>query len=325
MKFTVSFIAICLTQLVSAAPSRQLTKRASTSDAASIGYATLNGGTTGGAGGTVTTVTTLADLQAAVLGDDTKIIIVSGTISSDADEGVAVRPGANTSILGAEGATLINVGIRIINTSNVIVRGLTIQKVIASTDAIGIQAATNVWIDHNDLSSDRDHDKDYYDGLLDITHAGDYITVSYNYLHDHWKTSLVGHSDSNGAQDTGHLRVTFHHNYWYNLNSRGPSYRFGTGHIYNNYYNTMGTGINSRDGAELLVENNVFVNVTDPIYSTDAGYVVATGNDLGNGENTALVGNYTSDLVPYSYTLDAVTAVEANVVGSAGATISFSA
>lgn len=32
---------------------------------------------------------------------------------------------------------LVNIGIRIINVSNVIVRGLKIQKVLASTDAIG--------------------------------------------------------------------------------------------------------------------------------------------------------------------------------------------
>lgn len=60
--------------------------------------------------------------------------------------------------------------------------------------------------------------------LLDITHACDFVTVSYNYLHDHWKGSLVGHSDSNSAEDKGHLLVTFHHNYFSNLNSRGPSF-----------------------------------------------------------------------------------------------------
>jgi pectate lyase len=26
----------------------------------------------------------------------------------------------------------------------------------------------NVWIDHVDVSSDRSHDKDYYDGLIDV-------------------------------------------------------------------------------------------------------------------------------------------------------------
>ena len=35
----------------------------------------------------------------------------------------------------------------------------------------------------------------------------DYVTISNSYLHDHWKGSLVGHSDNNQAEDTGHLYV----------------------------------------------------------------------------------------------------------------------
>lgn len=68
-------------------------------------------------------------------------------------------------------------------------------------DAITIKYSKNVWVDHVDVSNDRDHDKDYYDGLVDITRASDYITVSNSYLHDHWKGSLVGHSDNNQAED----------------------------------------------------------------------------------------------------------------------------
>jgi len=94
-------------------------------------------------------------------------------------------------------------------------------------------------------------DKDYYDGLLDITHAADWVTVSNTYFHDHvsldvlrqtepdnsqiaqqWKASLVGHSDSNADEDTGTLHVTYANNKWININSRTPSLRFGTGHIY---------------------------------------------------------------------------------------------
>jgi pectate lyase len=43
------------------------------------------------------------------------------------------------------------------------------------------------------------HGKDFYDGLLDITHAGDFLSVSWNHLHDHFKVTLVGHSDNNGS------------------------------------------------------------------------------------------------------------------------------
>lgn len=114
-----------------------------------------------------------------------------------------------------------------------ILRNLKISKVLADNgDAITIQAASNVWVDHCDLSSDTDHGKDFYDGLVDVTHASEYVTVSNTFFHDHFKASLVGHSDSNAAEDQGHLHVTYANNYWYNVNSRGPSVRFGTGHIF---------------------------------------------------------------------------------------------
>lgn len=55
---------------------------------------------------------------------------------------------------------LVGVGLRVLNESNVIIRNVKISKVLAEAgDAIGIQAASQVWVDHVDLSSDRDHDK----------------------------------------------------------------------------------------------------------------------------------------------------------------------
>ncbi|GIE98730.1 pectate lyase family protein [Paractinoplanes rishiriensis] len=67
--------------------------------------------------------------------------------------------------------------------------------------------STNVWIDHNDFSNGGD-------GLLDITHGSDFITVSWNRFHNHDKTLLLGHADDNSAEDNGHLRVTYVHNYF---------------------------------------------------------------------------------------------------------------
>jgi pectate lyase len=206
--------------------------------------------------------------------------------------------------------------------SNVIIRNIAIAKVLAENgDAIGVQKSTNVWIDHVDVSSDRDHDKDFYDGLIDLTHAADFVTVSNCFIHDHWKASLVGHSDSNGAEDTGFLHVTYANNLWENINSRGPSFRFGTGHMYNNYYNAVADGINTRQGAQVLVENNVFVDSKKPLYSTDGGFAVASGNDFGTGSNTASAGTLTT--VPYKYTKLEASAVKAAVVGTAGVTLKF--
>ena len=80
-------------------------------------------------------------------------------------------------------------------------------------------------------------------------------------------------------------------------------------------------GINTRDGAQLLVENNVWLNTTNPLYATDVGYAVARGNDFGSGNDTAPVGTLTS--VPYTYSLLAASAVRAAVLATAGATLSF--
>lgn len=292
----------------------------SVSDACDIGYCTQNGGTTGGGSAEATTVTSLEDFVAAAGADGPAVIIVDGQLTGAEIVNIA----SDKTIVGAAGSSLEGIGLRVKDESNVIIRNMKISKVLADTgDAIGIQAASNVWVDHCDLSSDMEHDKDYYDGLCDVTHASDYVTISNTYFHDHWKASLVGHSDSNADEDTGHLIVTYANNYWSNINSRGPSFRFGTGHIFNSYLENMSTGINTRMGAELLVESVAFSGVDAPIESADSDTVgTATVNDvdLGSGENTVKGNSLT---VPYEYSLLGSDAVKASVMSTAGQTLSF--
>lgn len=172
-------------------------------------------------------------------------------------------------------------------------------------DIIDIESSTYIWIDHCDLSAaGLTGDKDYYDGLADAKRASDYITISWTRFHDHWKASLIGHSDSESG-DKGHLRITYHHNYWSNINSRTPSLRFGTAHIYSSCYEDIPTsGINSRMGANVLVEHNAFINtnlaiVTD-LDSKEDGYANERNNIYTNS-NTRITrqGSWTA---PYSYT-----------------------
>jgi pectate lyase len=284
-----------------------------------VGY---GAGTTGGAGGSTVTVSSLSALSSAVSGSSAKIVKISGTISGSGD----VIVGSNKTILGiGSSSVLIGLGLDMKGVSNVIIRNLTIHNVKASSgtgDAIHIEKSTHLWIDHNNLYSDRSHGKDYYDGLLDITHAGDYITVSWNRLHDHYKVSLVGHSDTNGSQDTGHLHVTYHHNWFYNDGSRLPSIRFGTAHVYNNYYqNVTLDAIHSRENAQVLVQNNVFRSVGTALTTTGDskidGYANASGNDYGGSTVTITkTGSFTKP--PYSYTLDATSSVIASVTAYSG-------
>ncbi|RDL40281.1 putative pectate lyase A [Venustampulla echinocandica] len=301
-------------------PNASFNKRASVTETPG-GYASQNGGTTGGAGGTTTTVSSFAQFTAAVAGDAKKVVFVSAPITSSVKQ---VKIGSNTSVIGKSSKVVFTgFGVLVKDAKNVIIRNIGIANVVAANgDALGIQKSTNVWVDHVDLSSDRDHDKDFYDGLLDATHAADFITITNSKIHDHWKASLVGHSDSNKAEDTGKLRITYANNHWLNINSRGPSFRFGTGHMFNNYYENVSDGINTRSGAQVLVENNIWAGKSSKaLYTVNDGGAVASGNDFGPSENTAPAG--TLKTVPYKYTLVAASAVKAAVVGKAGNTLTF--
>ncbi|MFI0960258.1 polysaccharide lyase family 1 protein [Streptomyces sp. NPDC021080] len=292
-----------------------LPQAAGAAETAPVGF---GAGTTGGGSTTAVTVTTLAAFKTAVTGDAAKVVKVSGLISLSGQ----VDIGSNTTVLGVgSGSGFTGGGLRLKKVTNVVVRNLNISKPVAPADGITVQASTKVWIDHNSFSSDRDHGKDYYDGLVDITHASDYVTVSWNTFKDHYKGSLVGHSDSNASEDTGHLRVTYHHNWFDNVNSRIPSLRFGTGHFYDNYVVGADTAVHSRMGAQMLVENNVFrstaVAVTTNRDSDEDGYANLTGNDLG-GATTEIsqVGTFTKP--PYSYTAEPASTVVASVTTGAG-------
>lgn len=86
---------------------------------------------------------------------------------------------------------------------------------------------------------------------------------------------------------------------------------------------TMSTGINTRMGAELLVESCVFSGVEKAIESADSdtvGYATVNDVDLGDGANSADAGSLTS--VPYEYSLLGSDSVVASVTSTAGQTLS---
>lgn len=300
---------------VLAAPSAQAA--ANTVD----GYATVSGTTTGGSGGPTITVTSAAALLTAAKATTKQTILVDGLFTCSTE----IRVASDKTIQGVgANSGLIGCGINMKAVNNVIIRNMKISKVQASTgngDAIHIDHSTHLWIDHNDLSSDTTHGTDFYDGLLDITHAADFVTVSWNFLHDHIKCSLIGHSDSNASEDTGHLRVTYHDNYFRNCDQRMPSLRFGTGHIYNNFFENGSTGVHSRQGAQTLVQNNVWRNVKTPIETTKDskidGFTNQSGNDFGGATNLITqTGSFTSP--PYSFTLADTASVISRVTAGAG-------
>ena len=295
-----------------------------------VGWASVSGlgvdTTTGGGDVAATIVTTLGELESAVGDTASAVVRIEGTIEGN------VSIGSNKTLEGAPGATFRG-SLSLNGSVNIILRNLTIVGYNCSDnsdcgsgrDAITmINSAHHIWIDHCDIS-------DGSDGNLDITRASDFVTVSWTRFSysgrrsgGHQLSNLVGASDSH-TDDDGHLSITWHHNWWAdNIQERMPRVRFGRNHLFNNLYTSAGNNycVGLGVSGDVLLENNVFDGVDDPINSTSYSdgnsvvesrgnlYIDTTGSnaDLGSGVFTP----------PYPYTLDDATAVDALVRAGAG-------
>jgi pectate lyase len=265
------------------------------------GFATVEGNLTGGAGGDTVWVHSGTELQDAIKEKEDlpapRVIMVEGTITLDNSPGLSkidVKDVDDMTILGAgTGAEFDGIGLKIRRASNIILRNLKVHHVLSGEkDCLGIEGpADHIWIDHCELFNEFEGvEKDYYDGLLDAKADCEYLTYSWNYLHDSWKTALVGSSEG----DTHDRKLTMHHNWFRNCNSRIPLFRASTGHFFNNYYvDIASTAINSRIGACARIENNYFKNTLNP-------WVSAYSDVLGGGE---VMGNYLENS-PFVYSED---------------------
>jgi pectate lyase len=226
-------------------------------------------GVTGGTGGRIVQVGNASEFTHNCQSSEKLIIEVTGTISN-ASTSIA----SNKTILGVNtNGELTATTLSINGGSNIIIRNITIHHAAREKDIISISAGRNIWIDHcdifnsiGDLNGDGKVDEkgdiaggdvDWYDGLIDMTGSCSNMTISWNNIHDSFKAMLVGSSDS----DISDRKITFHHNHFYKLWERAPSYRGGTGHIFNNYYEDIDhSAVNSRINARLLIEGNIFEN-----------------------------------------------------------------
>ncbi|KAG6550294.1 hypothetical protein Mapa_008255 [Marchantia paleacea] len=95
-------------------------------------------------------------------------------------------------------------------------------------DGISVNAATNIWIDHNSLSS-------CTDGLLDVIHGSDQISITNNYFSNHDKVMLLGAHDDDWEDRSMQVTVAFNY-FGPGLVQRMPRCRLGTFHVFNNYY-----------------------------------------------------------------------------------------
>lgn len=317
------------------------------------GFASSNGGTTGGAGGQTVKATTGTAIHTALCtraSSSTPITIqvegtinhantakVSGPSCNTAAGVIELKQISNVTIVGVgSGAVFDQLGIHIREASNIIIQNVTVKNVKKSGfptsnggDAISMESGVrNVWVDHATLEASGGESQGY-DGLFDMKADTQYVTLSYSILRNSGRGGLIGSSES----DRSNGFVTFHHNLYENLDSRTPLLRGGVAHIYNNSYVDLAeSGINSRAGAKAKVENNHFKDSKDVLgtfYTSEAGTWQVAGNIFDNvtwsprsGDTNPAGPNPVSTTtvsIPYAYTLDGASCVPSIVRATAGA------
>lgn len=292
-----------------------------------VGFASLEGegekrvvgGTTGGHGGRIVTVTNATDLEKNVTATGPVIVLVQGTIKIS-PMGKELRVASDKTILGLGADATVSGGGFFLGPGvhNVIIRNLTIgdtKDLVADPtgkeldyDGIQMDGAHHVWIDHCLF-------RDINDGMIDSRKDTDYLTVSWNRFFDHNKTFGIGWTENMVS------KITIHHNWFKNVTQRNPSCDNATCHLFNNYLDGVGSyGNYSRGRADMLIENSVFRNAKDPWFH-DAGAKLTIRGSLTEGTITGqktATGTATEMKSFYDYKPDPADQVKAILLASSG-------
>jgi len=279
------------------------------------GYAGVKGTTGGGTASPVVVSTVQEFMSAAVGNNDPAVVIVNGRLNVG-----TVSIGSNKTIAGInENAGLYGGTIQVRGT-NCIFQNLTIGP--GDADVMELSGATNVFITKCAF-----HDAG--DEILSIVRESDYVTVSwckfyFDNSHSHAFGHLIGNRDDR-TSDRGKLHVTMHHN-WYahGIAGRQPRVRYGHVHIYNNYYNSVGSGYCIGVGYEchLRLENIYFDGVSAPwadYGGVENGEIGWNGlKFVGCNQPSFVKNSFPVYNLPYHYIADPVDSVKHAVLAGAG-------
>ena len=245
------------------------------------GFATQNGGTTGGKGYSEVTVDNVNDLKTHAKAGNKIIYVKPGTYMGP------VEVGSNVTIYGYQGAIIAQPtsgsAMKLSGSKNVIIRNLKFKGVGAhdddDEDCLQVNhESKNVWIDHVDVY-------DGHDGNLDITNASDFVTISWTKFSytsastGHQFSNLIGNSKTK-TSDRGHLNVTIHHTWWADgVVERMPRVRFGKVHVANNLFDSKNASycVRAAIEADIRIERNVFIGVQKALdlYTSDGAITAA--------------------------------------------------
>ncbi|MEU0389421.1 pectinesterase family protein [Streptomyces chartreusis] len=277
------------------------------------GFASVNSlgqnGTYGGRNGKTVTVKTQAELEKYATATEPYVIVVAGTINMN-PVGKEIKVQSDKTIVGSGtsghivgGGFFLGSGVH-----NVIIRNLTIRDSYQGVwndkdhdfDAIQMDGAHHVWIDHNDL-------RHMADGLIDVRKDSTNVTVSWNKLSDNNKTFGIGWTE-NVKTD-----ITIHHNWIRETEQRNPSTdNAAHAHLYNNFLeDAPGTDIKSsygnysRGATKMVLENSLFQGIRNPVIKDSGAAVVQRGNSFsGTSGRNESGGTAFDPKAYYPYSLD---------------------
>lgn len=287
-------------------------------------------GTYGGRDGQVVTVRTQAELEKYATAAEPYVIVVAATIDMN-PVGKEIKVRSDKTIVGSGtsghivgGGFFLGSGVH-----NVIIRNLTIRDAYQGVwndkehdfDAIQMDGAHHVWIDHNDL-------RHMADGLIDVRKDSTNVTVSWNRLSDDNKAFGIGWTD-NVVTD-----ITVHHNWIRETEQRNPSTdNAAHAHLYNNFLEDVaGTDIKSSYGnysrgrTAMVLENSYFQGVNNPVIKDATATLVQRGNVFSGASGRNESGGAAFDpRAYYPYTLDAASNVPSLLKSGAGPSTSMGA
>lgn len=256
------------------------------------GFASLNGGTTGGKGGPIVVATTYKELVDYAAQDGPLIIRVNGTLKAE-KTGFEIPISSNKTIIGVgKNSGVLGGGFAIKGTRNIILRNLQVSDTRIQADwpgktedwdGIQVDTGINIWIDHMkvrfpaalQLSEHKSNVSQFArmnDGLIDLRRDIDYVTVSSCILSEHNKALGIGWTQNVTA------KVTINDNFFNSTSTRNPSAdNLEMCHMYNNYYrNVTSYGAYARGHTNLLLEHTYFENTFDPVVAGPNASIKAT-------------------------------------------------
>jgi pectate lyase len=302
-----------------------------------IGWATQNGGVSGGGSESPTIASDYSTLKSALTSSATKVVHISGIIAIPDGGRITIQDQTGKSIIGLAGSKIVSSdmskdgsGILYIKRSkNFIMRNIIFEGPgaydVDGYDNLCIDNCQNFWIDHCEFH-------DGMDGNFDIKNMSDFVSVTwctFSYekppkaggsggADDHRYSDLIGASDG-ATEDETHLNITFNYCWWgEGCRERMPRMRFGKLHMVNNLFSSTVSNHCIRAGfkADILAVGNYFDNQKLPIDEYEGNYTaIRAYNNYGATDIT----KNTSFTPPYSIIVASPASIVSPIKSCAGA------